>query len=54
VNYFGNIKILLLLCQVALGKMYECNNATTLSASILPAGTHSTKGCGSTMPDPKG
>lgn len=45
---------LMLLCEVALGKMFECNKATTLSASTLPSGTHSTKGCGSTMPDPKG
>ncbi|CAF1511392.1 unnamed protein product [Adineta ricciae] len=44
---------LMLLCEVALGKMYECNKATNLSASTLPNGTHSTKGCGSTMPDPK-
>jgi len=44
----------MLLCEVALGKMYECYKATNLSASTLPAGTHSTKGCGSTMPDPKG
>jgi hypothetical protein len=34
--------------------MYECNQATNVSASTLPSGTHSTKGCGSTMPDPKG
>ena len=44
----------MLLCEVALGKMFECNKATTLSASTLPSGTHSTKGCGSTIPDPKG
>jgi hypothetical protein len=44
----------MLLCEVALGKMYECNQATNVSASTLPSGTHSTKGCGSTMPDPKG
>ncbi len=44
----------MLLCEVALGKMYECYQATTLSASTLPTGTHSTKGCGSTMPNPKG
>ncbi|CAF1225824.1 unnamed protein product [Rotaria sp. Silwood1] len=44
---------LMLLCEVALGKMYECYKATSLSASTLPNGTHSTKGCGSTMPDPK-
>ncbi len=45
---------LMLLCEVALGKMYECYQATPLSASTLPSGTHSTKGCGSTMPNPKG
>ena len=44
----------MLLCEVALGKMYECYQATNLSASTLPSGTHSTKGCGSTMPNPKG
>jgi hypothetical protein len=42
----------MLLCQLALGKMFECNQATAISAATLPAGTHSTKGCGSTMPDP--
>ena len=44
----------MLLCQVALGKMHECTVATKLSADTLPAGTHSTKGCGQTVPDPKG
>ncbi len=44
----------MLLCEVALGKMYECYQATNMSASTLPPGTHSTKGCGSTMPNPKG
>ncbi|CAF0974380.1 unnamed protein product [Adineta steineri] len=44
---------LMLLCEVALGKMFECLKATNMSASTLPHGTHSTKGCGSTMPDPK-
>ena len=43
----------MLLCEVALGKMYECNKATNLSAATLPNGTHSTKGFGSTIPDPK-
>ncbi|CAF1019468.1 unnamed protein product [Rotaria sordida] len=56
-NYYFTTKQssdgLMLLCEVALGKMYECYKATNLSASTLPAGTHSTKGCGSTMPDPK-
>ena len=45
---------LLLLCEVALGKMCECYTATTLSAENLPTGTQSTKGCGQTVPDPKG
>lgn len=44
---------LMLLCEVALGKMHECYKATNLSAATLPNGTHSTKGCGTTMPDPK-
>ncbi|CAF0764637.1 unnamed protein product [Rotaria sordida] len=44
---------LMLLCEVALGNMYECYKATTLSASTLPKGTHSTKGCGTTIPNPK-
>ena len=45
---------LMLLCDVALGNMHECYHATSLSADTLPAGTHSTKGCGQTMPNPKG
>ena len=45
---------LLLLCEVALGKMYECYKATSLSIEKLPTGTQSTKGCGQTVPDPKG
>jgi hypothetical protein len=45
---------LMLLCEVALRKMYECYKVTNLSASTLPDGTHSTKGCGSTMPNSKG
>ncbi|CAM4807466.1 unnamed protein product [Rotaria magnacalcarata] len=44
---------LMLLCEVALGKIHECYKATALSASTLPSGTHSTKGCGSTTPNPK-
>ncbi|CAF0799278.1 unnamed protein product [Adineta ricciae] len=44
---------LMLLCEVALGKMHECYHATTFSASTLPKGTQSTKGCGQTIPDPK-
>ncbi|CAM4960663.1 unnamed protein product [Rotaria socialis] len=44
---------LLLLCEVALGQMYECYNATSLSAETLPTDTQSTKGCGQTIPDPK-
>ncbi|CAF4404030.1 unnamed protein product, partial [Adineta steineri] len=45
---------LLLLCEVALGKMYECYQATSLSADKLPQDKQSTKGCGQTIPDPKG
>ena len=45
---------LMLLCEVALGKVHECLHATTLSADTLPKGTQSTKGCGQTIPDPKG
>lgn len=44
----------MLLCEVALGKMHECYKATNISGSTLPSGTHSTKGCGSTIPNPKG
>ncbi|CAF0966371.1 unnamed protein product [Rotaria sordida] len=44
---------LMLLCEVALGKMYECYKGTSLSADTLPKGTQSTKGCGQTTPDPK-
>lgn len=44
----------MLLCEVALGKMHECNKATYLSADTLQKGTYSTKGCGSTVPNPKG
>ena len=45
---------LLLLCEVALGKMHECYKATSLSADDLPANKQSTKGCGQTIPDLKG
>jgi poly [ADP-ribose] polymerase len=45
---------LMLLCEVALGKMCECFNATSYSADTLPTGTQSAKGCGQTSPDPKG
>ncbi|CAF4279801.1 unnamed protein product, partial [Rotaria magnacalcarata] len=45
---------LMLLCEVALGQMYECYNAKSLSAETLPTDTQSTKGCGQTIPDPKG
>ncbi|CAF3890932.1 unnamed protein product [Rotaria sp. Silwood1] len=43
----------MLLCEVALGKMYECYKMTNLSAEKLPVGTQSAKGCGQTIPDPK-
>lgn len=45
---------LLLLCEVALGKMHECLKATSFSTDTLPNGTKSIKGCGQTMPDPTG
>jgi len=41
---------LLLLCDVALGKMYERTKADYIEK--LPAGFHSTKGIGKTEPDP--
>lgn len=41
---------LMLLCEVALGDMFECKEAKYVTA--LPKGTHSTKGCGKTFPDP--
>lgn len=44
---------LMLLCEVALGKMYECYKSTNLSGDTLPNGTHSAKGCGQTAPDSK-
>ncbi|CAF4136150.1 unnamed protein product, partial [Rotaria magnacalcarata] len=44
---------LMLLCEVALGKMHECYKATNLSTPTLSVGAYSTKGCGSTMSDPK-
>lgn len=44
----------MLLCQVALGQMHECTVAKSFSADTLPVGTNSTKGCGQTIPDPKG
>ncbi|CAF3938965.1 unnamed protein product [Rotaria sp. Silwood2] len=44
---------LMLLCEVALGKMYECYKSTDLSADKLPTATQSVKGCGQTVPDPK-
>lgn len=44
----------MLLCQVALGQMHECTVAKSFSADTLPFGTHSIKGCGQTIPDPKG
>ncbi|CAM4831779.1 unnamed protein product [Rotaria magnacalcarata] len=44
---------LMLLCEVALGKMHECYKATNLSTPTLSVGAYSTKGCGSTMSDAK-
>ncbi len=41
---------LMLLCEVALGDMLECNAATYVTE--LPKGKHSVKGCGKTFPDP--
>ncbi|CAI8024368.1 Poly [ADP-ribose] polymerase 1 [Geodia barretti] len=43
---------LLLLCEVALGDMYELTRAQFIAQ--LPAGKHSTKGMGLTAPDPTG
>ncbi|XP_070576368.1 poly [ADP-ribose] polymerase 1-like [Ptychodera flava] len=45
----GNNVGLMLLCEVALGNMYELTNAKSLSKP--PAGKHSTKGIGSTAPE---
>jgi hypothetical protein len=42
---------LLLLCEVALGDMYERTSAEYVTK--LPDGKHSTKGVGRTAPDPK-
>ncbi|KAJ9595723.1 hypothetical protein L9F63_013086 [Diploptera punctata] len=42
---------LMLLCEVALGNMYERSNADYIEK--LPKGMHSTKGLGRTEPDPK-
>eukprot|EP01102_Stenamoeba_stenopodia_P015090 TRINITY_DN5107_c0_g1_i1.p1 TRINITY_DN5107_c0_g1~~TRINITY_DN5107_c0_g1_i1.p1 ORF type:complete len:682 (-),score=251.83 TRINITY_DN5107_c0_g1_i1:117-2162(-) len=42
---------LLLLVQVAVGSTYDLTAAKYVTK--LPAGTHSTKGCGGTEPDPK-
>lgn len=41
---------LMLLCEVALGDMLECNAAKYVTS--LPKGKHSTKGLGKTYPDP--
>ncbi|KAH9512499.1 Poly [ADP-ribose] polymerase 1, partial [Bulinus truncatus] len=43
---------ILLLCEVALGNMYELTNSEYVTK--LPKGKHSTKGIGKTCPDPKG
>ncbi|KAI0984775.1 hypothetical protein GJ496_007289 [Pomphorhynchus laevis] len=42
---------LMLLCEVALGNMYELTNAKYIKK--LPDGKHSTKGIGRTMPNPE-
>ncbi|KAL4239025.1 Poly [ADP-ribose] polymerase 1 [Mactra antiquata] len=44
-------KGLMMLCEVALGNMYECNKAEFINK--LPKGKHSCKGVGMTAPDPK-
>jgi len=46
----GNPRGLLLLCEVALGNMYE--KKTSEYVTKLPTGKHSTKGLGKTHPDP--
>lgn len=43
---------LMLLCEVALGDMYERENAEYITK--LPSGKYSTKGVGRTAPDQKG
>ncbi|KAF2885554.1 hypothetical protein ILUMI_20622 [Ignelater luminosus] len=48
---FSNNVGLLLLCEVALGEMYELENAKYVEK--LPKGKHSVKGIGRTEPDPK-
>lgn len=40
----------MLLCEVALGDMFECPAAKYITE--LPKGKHSTKGCGKTYPNP--
>lgn len=47
----NNATGLLLLCEVALGNMYE--KKTSEFVEKLPKGKHSTKGLGMTIPDPK-
>ncbi|XP_043217135.1 poly [ADP-ribose] polymerase 1-like [Amphibalanus amphitrite] len=46
-----NPRGLLLLCEVALGNMYEKKHSEYITK--LPTGKHSTKGLGKTHPDPK-
>lgn len=46
----SNPEGLILLCEVALGEMYERTRADYIEK--LPSGKHSTKGAGMTMPDP--
>ena len=41
----------LLLCEVALGNMYEITHATSLSKETLPSGKHSTRGLGTYQPN---
>ncbi|KAH3844594.1 poly [ADP-ribose] polymerase 1-like [Dreissena polymorpha] len=43
---------LMMLCEVALGNMYECTKAEYINK--LPKGKHSCKGIGQTEPDPAG
>jgi poly [ADP-ribose] polymerase 1 len=48
----SNATALMLLCEVALGDMYEREQAEYIAK--LPLGKHSTKGVGRTAPDQKG
>lgn len=44
----------MVLCEVALGKMHECYTRTSFTPQTLPTDTQSVKGCGKTIPNPKG